>query len=269
MAVVSRYVVLIFLLAAVLSGCGSSTPGLQKLPSEEADYLKAKKIYDDGDYVRAVEELGAYVEAHPGSNRLDQALLLLGLSHQRTGSNLLAVDDFNRLIRDFPQSPVREEAEFERANSHFLESLGPALDSSDTESALDLMNAYLIRYPEGTYKGQAEDIVNRCLEKLAQKAYLNAQTYLRLRHYRAAKIYLQKALDTKPDFQRAGLALAELARACTRLLEDEEARGAWQRLLDYATPERIQKDKRLAVLRREAEEELRKLGPAAEGGTTP
>ncbi len=179
-----RNFVPLLLLAALLTGCGSSKPGLQKLPGDEADFLQAKKVFDDGDYLRAVELLTAYVDTHPGSNHLDQALQFLGLSHQKTGSNLLAVEDFNRLIRDFPQSPFREEAEFERANSHFLGSLGPALDAENTESALELTKAYLLRYPEGAHREQAQVIVDKCLEKLAVKAYLNAQTYLRLKRGR-------------------------------------------------------------------------------------
>lgn len=257
------------LLAAVLSGCGSSTPGIQKLPGDESDFVQAKKVYEDGDYLRTVELLTAYVDAHPGSNRLDEALLLLGLSHERTGSNLLAVDDFNRLIRDFPQSPFREEAEYERANCHFLESRGPALDPENTEMALDLMKAYLLRYPQGAYREKAEATVDQCLERLAVKAYLNGQTYLRLNQDQAALIYLRKALDTKPEFKQAGDALAEMARLHQRGGEGDKAREAWERLLAYATPERLRADKRLAALRREAEEQLTRLGPASGGGSAP
>lgn len=259
----------IFLLAVLLlCGCGGSTPGIQKLPGDEADFAQAKKIYEGGDYLRAAELLTAYVDAHPGSNRLDEVLLMLGLAHQRSGSNLLAVDDLNRLVRDFPQSPFREEAEYERANSHFQESPGPALDPDNTETALDLMNAYLLRYPEGKYREPALATVDRCKEKLAVKAYMNAQTYMRLKQYRAALIYLNKALETKPEFKQAGSALADAARAHQRLGEKAEARDAWGRLLAFATPERIRTDRDLAGLRREAETELGRLG-AGDGGATP
>ncbi len=256
-----RNLVALFLLAALLSGCGSSTPGIQKLPGDETDFAQAKKVYEDGDYLRTVELLTAYVDAHPGSNRLDEALLMLGLSHEQTGSNLLAVDDFNRLVRDFPQSPFREEAEYERANSHFQESLGPALDPENTETALDLMKAYLLRYPQGAYREKAEATVDQCLEKLALKAYLNAQTYLRLKQDQAALIYLEKAIETKPEFRQAGNALADAARAHLRSGEKDKARDAWARLLTFATPERTRADRGLAALRREAEGELERLGP--------
>ncbi len=249
-------------LLAALAGCGGSAPHVRPLPGDEVDLDRARHEFEDGNYVRAAELLTAFVEGHPGSGQLDQALLLLGLSHQKTGENLLAVEDFNRLVRDFPQSPLREQGEFERAHSHYLEALGPALDPEETETALDLAKAYLLRYPQGSHVEEANRIVDSCLERLAMKAYLNGETYLKLRHDRAAAIYLDKALATKQDFRRAGRALAELARARTRLREDGAAREAWQRLIEYATPERIQKDPRLADLKAEAAEALTRL-PAA------
>jgi outer membrane assembly lipoprotein YfiO len=265
---VSRNFLALALLTALLSGCGSSTPGIQKLPGDETDFAQAKKVYEDGDFLRTVELLTEYVDAHPGSNRLDEALLLLGLSHERTGSNLLAVDDFNRLVRDFPQSPFREEAEFERANSHYRESLGPALDPENTETALSFMKAYLLRYPQGAYREKAEATVDLCLEKLAMKAYLNAQTYLRLKQDKAALIYLDKAIETKPDFNQAGRALAEAARVHLRVGEDDKARDALEKLLTFATPERTQSIRGLAALRREAEVTLERLGTGG-GGSAP
>jgi len=203
--------------------------------------------------------LTAFIDAHPGSNRLDQALLLIGLCHQQTGENLLAVEEFNRLIRDFPQSALREQAEFERAHSYFRESLGAALDPENTELAIELARSYVQRYPQGSRQGQALAIIDASLEKLATKAYWNAETYLRMGRDRAATIYLEKALSLKEDFRHKGEALARLARARTRLGETEKAQQAWEQLLGYATVERSRTDRRLAELRREAEEALRCL----------
>ena len=251
---------LVLLLAAmVLSGCGGSAPGLETLPGPEGEYVQAKRAFDAGDNIRAIELLSAFVEAHPGSNQLDQVLFLLGRAHQRTGENLLAVEDFDRLIRDFPQSPVREQAEFERAQSHLAEARSPALDPESTETALSLLRAYLIHYPQGAYAVPARQGIGECLEKLATKAFLNAEIYCRLHRDGAAVIYLEKALATKQDFSRAGEALAELARIRQRMGQLDKAREAWKQLLDYATPERIQKQNRLEELRREAEQALRGL----------
>jgi outer membrane protein assembly factor BamD len=248
------------ILLTVLAGCGGPAPrNVETLPSAEADWLKGQRYFQEEDYVRAVEVLSAFVESHPGSNQLDQALFLLGRARQETRENLVAVEDFNRLIRDFPQSPLREQAEFERARSYLEEILGPTKDPETTETALSLLKAYVQRYPQGAYVTEAQKGIEECLERLATKAYLNAKVYLRLKHDRAAVIYLEKALATKPDFSRSVETRAELARAYTRLRESAKAGENWQKLLAETTAGRPPDADLREDLRREAQEELARL----------
>lgn len=253
--------------AAQGSGCGGSRTMIQGLPSEEADFIKAKEAYDEGDNVRAVELLTTFVDAHPGSNHLDEALLYLGKSHQKMGDNLLSIEHFNRLIRDFPQSQFREQAEFERAKSHHQEKLRPSLDPEETEKALELARAYLIRYPDGAYAQEARSIVDDSLERLAMKALLNARTYERLSVPAGALLYAEKSVEIKPDFSRAGEALGIVARAHEALKEPDKALDAWRRVLDYVTPERAAGHDDLVGLRREAESRLARSGTANDGET--
>ncbi len=260
----ARSLWILLLPALLMLGCGGSAPGIQSLPGTEGDFLQAKQAYEQGNYIRAVELLTAFLDAHPGSNQLDEVLYLLGGAHQKTGDNLLAVQDYERLIRDFPQSSFREQAEFERAEANYREALKPSLDPEGTETALSLFRAYLIRYPSGTHVEEARAGIEDCLDRLAVKALMNAETYRRLERPKAEVIYLEKALTTKPEFTRTGEALAALGRAYKRIGEPDKARDSWQRLLDYATPERIRTDPKLSTLRQEAEGALRDL-PATVG----
>lgn len=250
---------LILAAAIVLVGCAGSTPGLDTLPSQDGDWIKAKRHFEEGHTIRAIEELTAYVEAHPGSNKLDEALLYLGLSRQKARENELAIESFNRLIRDFPQSEFRERAEFERAQSRFDEALSPPKDPEATETALSLFRGYLLRYPEGFFADRAKEGIDQCLERLALKSLMNAETYLRLNRDRAAVIYLEKSLETKVDFSRAGEAFVELARARERLGDLDKAREAWSKFIEYATPERIEAESDLERWRVEALAALRRL----------
>ncbi len=250
-----------FVVWALIGGCGGSHPDPAALPGVEPELMEARRAFEDRSYLRASELLSAFVSAHPGSSRLDEVLLLLGKARQGIRENLLAVEDFERLIRDFPQSPYREEAEFERAECHLAEALGAAYDAENTEIALSLYRSYRLRYPQGRFLERAIRGETEALERLAAKAYLNARTYRRLNRPLAEKIYLEKALETKPDFRSAGAALAELARLHERLGEKAEARTVWQRLIDFASPERMASDPRLRGLREEAESAIRALPP--------
>ena len=248
----------------VLAGCGGSKPGVETLPTQEGAWIEARSSYDRGNPVRAIERLGAFVEAYPGSNRLDEALLLLGKARQEAGDNLVALEDFNRLIRDFPQSPHREEAEYLRGISYHNEMLGPAKDPEATEGALRLLSAYLLRYPEGRFVEDARAAAEECRERLAKKAFLNGKTYEKLGKDRAAAIYFEKALETKADFREADQALFRLARAYERLAEHAEARRTWERLIERASSSGARDGGGLREMRREAQQALARL-PRADG----
>lgn len=265
----SCWAILLLSLFLPFAGCGTSRPGIEGLPGPEGDFSRAKRAYEGKNWIRAVELLNAFVDAHPGSNQLDEALLMLGISHQHTGESLLAIGDFERLIRDFPQSPLREQAEYERANSYLLDSPKPPFDPENTETALTLLHAYLNEYPEGAYAESARAGIDVCLEKLATKAFLNGETYVKLRRYGAAAIYFEKALQTKPDFNRAGETMAGLAQMRERLGDPDRARVSWEQLLAYATPERVKAKPKLDELRRLAEAALRRLPSTAQDGSKP
>ncbi len=222
-------------------------------------------MYQRGRYLDAVQVLDTFRTEHPGSDRVDDAIYLIGMAHQKLGENALARDEFDRLLRDFPQSAHREDALFQKAVSWMDDARPPALDAEPTQSALDAFQDYLERYPEGTYVQQAQGFVHKCLDRLAVKAYLNGQTYLQIRQPKAAVIYFEKALRILPDFSRAGETLYDLGCAYARLGQTEKARQAYQQLLDYSTPERLQADDHLRRLRQKATDALAAL-PAAAGG---
>lgn len=258
---------LLFLPVAMALGslACSNVPQPGEVPGEEGDFHRAERLYRQGRYLQAVEALDAFRNEHPGSDRIDDAIFLLGMAHQKQGENLLARDEFDRLLRDYPQSSHREEAQYERALAWLADSRGPALDPAPTEEALAAFRAFLRLYPEGAHRAEAEQYEAKCLDRLAVKAYLNGKTYLKAKHGEAAKLYFEKSLSIRAGSSRAGDAMLGLALA-HRLRGDPAAeRAAWQQLLDYATPERIALEPRLKKLRLEAERSLAREEAVAPG----
>jgi outer membrane protein assembly factor BamD len=250
--------------AVALLACSCAGPMIAGNAGVEAEFVRGQRLFDEGRYLQAVEALEAFRTEHPGSDRVDDAILLLGKAHQKMGENILARDEFDRLLRDFPQSDHREEAQFERAMGWLADSHSAALDPEPTQAALDAFRAYLRNYPDGAFRAEAEKRAHFALDRLAAKAYLNGETYLMLRQPAAARIYFQKSLSILNGSSRAADALLGLARASELLGEGDKAKEYYSRLLEYLTPERVGGDGHLQKLRERAAAGLGR--PSAEGG---
>jgi len=251
-------------LAILLAGCGASTPPAVLGP--EADFIRAEAYFEDGRYLQAAEAFDAFRLEHPGSDRVDDAIFLLGKSHQKLGENLLAREEFDRLLRDFPQTAHREAAYFERAMSWMDDSRRPALDPEPTEQALEAFEGYLRTFPDGQHVEEARANARLCRDKLATKAFLNGQLYLKLKHPGAARLYFEKSVEILSDSGKAGEALWGIVRSWEMEGKYDEAIEANRRVLEYATPERVAADPDLAEIRRQAEASLARLGAGAAGG---
>jgi outer membrane protein assembly factor BamD len=217
---------------SALAGCGSgSAPPIEA--GADADFEKARKAYDQGDHLRAIELLEAFEHANPGSKYFDDAIFLLGKSHQANDEQILARADFERLLQEFPRSPFAEDAHFELANSWFLSMSGPSLDPEPAEEAVSGLRGYLRRYPEGKYRPEAQESIDKALAVLAEKDYLNGRTYLRLGRPAAARRYFEKSLVTWDRAPISGRVLEAIAHTYADEKDSAAERAAYERLIAH------------------------------------
>ena len=73
---------------------------------ENALYWKGECLYARGEYLRAAEQFEAVVTRYGAGKKGADALLKLGMCHDRLGANDRAREYWDRLRRDFPQSDV-------------------------------------------------------------------------------------------------------------------------------------------------------------------
>lgn len=260
----SRFLAACTVALLLLAGCAASIPGGGLGP--EADFEKGRQLYEEKRYHRAVEVLESFRHDHPGSDRVDDALFYLAKSHQGLGENLLAREELRRLLRDFPHTRYREEAEFELAMSWMADIRNPSLDPEPTLGALDAFRAYIRQYPDGRFAHEAARHEQICRDRLAVKAFENGRTYMRLGRPGAAVIYFEKSLEIHAESSRAGYALLELGKAHEALDEPEAAATAYRRLVEFADDARMDSDRGLAALRLQASRSLERLDPRREGG---
>lgn len=229
----------------------------------EGDFQHAQLLFESGKYFAASTELEAFRSRNPGSDRVDDATYYLGLTHMKLDEHLLAQQEFDRLLADYPTSTHREDAEFQRAMSFYESAYSAPRDPEPIEAALGAFEAYRRHYPAGVHVDEAARLARACQDRLAVKHYLNGETYLQLGQPRGAVLYFEKSLAMLRDSSRAADAHLGLARAHTVANQPEKAREEYQRVLDYITPERLAAEPRLGDLRAQAELGVRNLSAEA------
>jgi outer membrane protein assembly factor BamD len=219
----SRRAVPALLVALLLAGAGCGGALNETRRQGTPDFQAAKAAYDQGNYLDAIPDLKAYVEQYPGTDRTDDALYYLGLSYIHEKDYALASAQFDRLLRDFPTSPLQADALLELARCDDLQSHRAPLDQTETERALTRYNQFVDQYPDHPRVGEAKARIQALRDRLAEKLLRVGRLYFKLRRYTAAEFYLRRVLTLYPDSKWAGEATVLLSSALERQGRKPEA----------------------------------------------
>lgn len=106
------------------------------------------------------------------------------------------LEDFTRT---FPASRYAEECAFLSALCYFRESPEHELDQQATNTAIDQMQLFMVRYPTSTLKDSCNTLIDRLRTKLEDKDHYNAMLYVRTLNYAAAGVALRNFLRKWPN----------------------------------------------------------------------
>lgn len=176
------------LLVSLVSACTSSkTDETLSLP---VVFREAQKMYDEEDYLGAQLELSKLTYTSRATEYEDDVQFLLGMSYFKSEQYLLAIDAFQTLMRNVPNSPYAQDAYFQIAECYYKMSPEPQLDQDYTRRAIIQFQGYIDTYPipdsigvaeeiaeaqellktvqETDKKAQVEDVIRRLQNKLRQ-----------------------------------------------------------------------------------------------------
>jgi outer membrane protein assembly factor BamD len=187
----------LFVCALAVAGCGASV--LPSIHSEEERLTAARRLLDKGEYSAATELLKTYVVNNAGSADVDQAIYLLGYAYLKNRAWIEAASEFERLLRDYPESDSSAAARFGYAESDFAQSRGPEFDQEYTHRALDEYQRYLQDFPGHWRNDEARARVLACRTRLADKMMRTAELYLKMHHPGPARVYFEKVVNEYAD----------------------------------------------------------------------
>lgn len=217
----------------VLAGCVQRAPNLALLTPDEL-YQRATAAYEAGEYGRAIPLLDAFAQQHLGDPRAPEARLMLGRAHMEKKEYITAATHFQRLVNDYPASPLQLDARFGICQAYDRLSPRPALDQEYTQTALLHCESISQYYPGTPQAEQAAELVGELRLKLARKVFQAGEFYFKRKAYDAAAVYFREVVAQFPQTSVAPTALSNLVETYTLIGYVEEAQEARERLLrDY------------------------------------
>ena len=198
---------------ALLTLVGCST---RKLPTGENYYVKATEEYSQHFYAPAIDDYQKLIDEYPFSPFAEEAELNIGLAYYKSHNYAEAIGAFNDFLRMHPTSKHLDIASYYLAMSHYDQIGRPDQDQTHTELALEQFEIISRRFPESDFAALSHDQINICREILARHDFLIGEFYEKRASFRAAESRLAEVLALYPDTPIAPEDLYQLALTLER-----------------------------------------------------
>lgn len=197
--------------SAIFSSC-SSTKEVENIPAD-VRYQQAKALFDDENYLEAIEEFKIVIVQFQGSEFADDAQFYLAEARFRRGEYILAAAEYDNLVRTMPTSVFATLSRYKKGLSHYLLSPKPQLDQKYSRYAIDDFQTYIEYSPKDSLVADAEKKITELNEKLAKKLFDSGKLYYRMDYYRASIAYFDKVISEYNDSPFADDAMLWKARS--------------------------------------------------------
>ena len=186
----------------LLSGCSEYSKILKSKDVDEK-FEYAKKYYEEGKYTRSATLLSDVVPIYRGTEKAEEALYLLAMSHFKLTDYLSAGEYFQRYCNSFPRGSKVQECRFNLAYGDYKDSPDARLDQSTTKKAIKELDDFIDMYPRTALADSATAMRIELSDKLCYKEYLSAKLYLNLgtymgNNYESAVIVARNAQNDYP-----------------------------------------------------------------------
>lgn len=190
--------ILFIVLVVTLQSCASKKENAEVVDIA-ASYKRAMDFYEKDNYLRAEETFTFILYNDPGGEYADDAQFYLAETYFAKEEYLLAISEYDRLIRRMKNSPYVEEAFWKKTECYCELSPDYRLERDMTDKAIRYLNDFLDIYPESKYRPQVEARIVTMREKLAKKLLASAHLYDTLREYESAIYYYDSIIEEYSD----------------------------------------------------------------------
>lgn len=148
---------------------------------------------------RAIEYYNVLIANAPYSEYAPQALMNISIIAQKKNDSDIAIDALERLIENYPESPLAAEGHLTLAEIYADLVDGPEYDQGLVRKAMSYYDDFLVLYPKSEHAAQAEAGREKMEEILAQSKFILGEFYYIYRHdTEAAKAFYSEAITVAP-----------------------------------------------------------------------
>lgn len=186
------------LLAVLSTGCNSVQQVL-KSGRPEVMYQQALDFYEKGKWTKAATLFEGASPYYVGRPQEDSIAFMHAYCKFKNREYGVVTSELDLFRRKHTRSIFLEDAEGMLALSYFYLSPEPTRDQSMTTQALVAINEFMARYPESDKIDEFRKMDQILIERLHDKAFLNAYTYYKIERYKSAIFALKNALREYPE----------------------------------------------------------------------
>ncbi|MDW3645890.1 MAG: outer membrane protein assembly factor BamD [Bacteroidia bacterium] len=197
-----RIIGLALLIALMTVGCGKeykkfskwSRKGTVAQKDSAAFYFYERKDYDKASFL--LEELQT---AYRGQPRAKEVLYAYAYSKYGSGYYTTAAFNFEQYSKLYPNDPLAPECMYMVGYCAYLESAPYYLDQAATLKAISQFQLFINNYPVDERSEKANTLMTELRERLAKKAFENANVYFKIQNFRAATKAFEVMIQEFPD----------------------------------------------------------------------
>lgn len=176
-----------------------SRANLQEAMFPEQRLELANRLQTQGKYQKAIEQYEKLLSEFPSQEIAEKARFELGRCQFQAGEYDKAVATFEQFIDSYGTGDLADNAIYMIAVCYMKQAPGPERDQTMTLRAVDELNLLLKEYPNSDVAADAKLALAECRSKLAEKEYLNGMLYLNLGYFESAVIYFDLVVKTYAD----------------------------------------------------------------------
>ncbi|MBX3102027.1 MAG: outer membrane protein assembly factor BamD [Bacteroidetes bacterium] len=155
--------------------------------------------YERKQYESAALLLEELVGVYGPGPQAEKTMYYLASAKYYAGELLTASFTYNEFLQRYPGSSRAEAAHYQLAQCYYRMSNPWRLDQRDTYTAIERLQLFIELYPNGEQAKEATRQLENLRNRLATKAFRQADLYLNIYHYKAASFAFNSFMQDYPD----------------------------------------------------------------------